>query len=153
VPQPPSLSQADAADAESFLADVLLCLPVVGVTLFEAAKATSATGLDLRLKAKGIEGRGLDTPQGFVVRAGSRAVKAEVPSIPTNVTEMRHTLLAKGVLQADGGCYRLSQDYTFASPSLAAAVLLGRSANGRTAWKDARGRTLKDIQDAEVEGG
>ena len=153
VPQPPSLSQVDAADAESFLADVLLCLPVVGVTLFEPAKAAGATGLDLRLKAKGIEGRGVETPQGFVVRAGSRAVKKEVTSIPANVTAMRHTLIAKGVLQADGESYRLAQDYTFASPSLAAAVLIGRSANGRTAWKDAKGRTLKAIQDAKAGGG
>jgi len=44
----------------------------------------------------------------------------------------------------------LSQDYVFTSPSTAAAVVLGRSANGRIEWKDARGRTLKELQTQEV---
>ncbi len=152
VPQPPTLSEADAADAESFLEDMLLCLPVVGVTLFEQAGAAAPKGLDLRLKGKGIEGRGVETPQGFVVRAGSQAVKGEVKSIHAYITELRQALAAKGVLRAEGEGYRLSQDYTFASPSMAAAVLLGRTANGRIEWKDAKGRTLKEIQEAEAGG-
>lgn len=36
--------------------------------------------------------------------------------------------------------------YVFSSPSTAAAVVLGRSANGRTQWKDEKGRTLKELQ-------
>lgn len=49
----------------------------------------------------------------------------------------------------EGAYYRLTQDYTFNSPSTAAGVLLGRSANGRIEWSDAQGRTLKEIQEAE----
>ena len=40
------------------------------------------------------------------------------------------------------------KDYTFNSPSNAAGVLLGRTANGRIEWKDASGRSLKQIQEA-----
>lgn len=39
---------------------------------------------------------------------------------------------------------------TFSAPSTAAAVVLGRGANGRTEWKGADGRTLKEIQEAEA---
>jgi hypothetical protein len=46
--------------------------------------------------------------------------------------------------------YRFTQDYSFSSPSTAAAVVLGRSANGRIEWKDAQGRTLKALQEAEA---
>ena len=46
--------------------------------------------------------------------------------------------------------YRFTQDYSFSSPSMAAAVVLGRSANGRIEWKDAQGRTLKELQEAEA---
>lgn len=147
VPQPPVLSEADAADAEGFLADLLLCLPVVGVTLFEKSKA-GARSQDLFLKAKGIEACGADTAEGFVVRAGSQAVKDEVASIHAYLTDLRKSLLAHGVLEAAGASYRLTQDYTFNSPSTAAGVLLGRSSNGRVEWKDAKGRTLKEIQEA-----
>jgi hypothetical protein len=150
VPQLPALSEADAADAEGFLDDMLLCLPVVGVNLFEKARAAAGRGRDLLLKAKGIEARGIDSPEGFVVRAGSSAVKAEVPSILPYLVELRRALVAKGVLVDAGETYRLAQDYTFNSPSTAAGVLLGRSSNGRVDWKDAKGRSLKQIQEEEA---
>ena len=150
VPQMPALSEADAADAEGFLADLLLCLPVVGVSLFERAKAGGAKSRDLLLRAKGIEARGVDGSEGFVVRAGSQAVKDEVASIHAYLVDLRKSLLTQGVLEPAGAGYRLTQDYTFNSPSTAAGVLLGRSSNGRVEWKDAKGRTLKEIQEAEA---
>lgn len=148
VPQPPALSEADVADAEGFLDDLLLCLPVVGVNLFEKAKAAGPKERDLILRSKGIEAHGQDTAEGFVVRAGSQAVKEEVASIHGYLTDLRQSLLEQGVLEDAGTVYRLTQDYLFNSPSTAAGVLLGRSANGRTEWKDASGRTLREIQEA-----
>jgi hypothetical protein len=150
VPQRPALSEADAADAEGFLADLLLCLPVVGVSFFEKPKAGAPRAAHLFLRAKGIEARGEDSAEGFVVRVGSQAVKEEVASIHSYLKDLRQSLLAQGVLEAAGAGYRLTQDYTFNSPSTAAGVLLGRSANGRTEWKDGEGRTLKGIQEAEA---
>jgi hypothetical protein len=41
--------------------------------------------------------------------------------------------------------YRFTQDAVFSSPS--ADVVLGRSANGRTEWKDADGVTLRERQE------
>ncbi len=151
VPQMPQLSEADAADAEGFLVDLLLCLPVVGVSLFEKPKVGTAKSRGLFLKAKGIEARGLDGPEGFVVRAGSHAVKDEVSSIHAYLVELRKSLLAQGVLEPAGAGYRLTQDYTFNSPSTAAGVLLGRSSNGRIEWKDSNGQTLKEIQEVEAD--
>lgn len=150
VPQRPALSEADTADAEGFLGDLLLCLPVVGVSLFEKARAGVTHSRELFLKAMGIDARGVDGSEGFVVRAGSRAVKREVPSCQAHIVELRRLLVEQGVFSADGETYRMTQDYTFNSPSTAAGVLLGRSANGRVEWKDARGHTLREIQNAET---
>jgi hypothetical protein len=150
IPQLPALSEADAADAEGFLGDLLLCLPVVGVSVFELAKVGAVKARDLFLKAKGIEARGVDGSEGFVVRAGSQAVKDEVASIHSYLADLRGSLVAAGVLKAEGLSYRLTQDYTFNSPSTAAGVLLGRSANGRVEWRDTKGRTLREIQEAEA---
>jgi len=146
----PSMSDADAADAEGFLSNILLCLPVVGVNLFEKAKAVSKSSCELLLKSKGIAANGADSPEGFVVRAGSTAVKEEVPSIHAYLVDLRRALIEKGVLGDEGDFYRLTQDYTFNSPSTAAGVLLGRSANGRIEWMDASGRSLKVIQEREI---
>lgn len=150
LPQTPALSEADAADAEGFLGDLLLCLPVVGVNLFEKAKAGTAKTRDLILKAKGIEAHGVDSSEGFIVRAGSQAVLKEVRSIHNYLIELRKSLLAQGVLKPSEAGYALTQDYTFNSPSHAAGVLLGRTANGRIEWKNANGKTLKEIQAAEA---
>lgn len=147
TPQPPALSEADTADAEGFLADLLLCLPIVGVNFFDKPKAGTSKSHDLILKAKGIEARGVDSVEGFIVRTGAQAVKTEVPSIHAYMTVLRGSLLGKGVLVDDGDTYRLTQDYTFNSPSTAAGVLLGRTANGRIEWKDSKGRSLKEIQE------
>lgn len=147
VPQPPALSEADAADAEAFLQDMLLCLPVVGLSLFEQPRAADTGGQELFLSAKNVEAMGLDSAEGFVVRKGATAAKEEAPSMHAYGRDLRRTLAVKGVLSDKGNLFELAQDYTFSSPSTAAAVLLGREANGRTVWKDADGRSLKEIQE------
>ncbi len=151
VPQLPTLSEADAADAEGFLENVLLCLPVVGVNVFEMARVSEQKGRPLLLRAKGIEAQGVESPEGFVVRAGSKAVKKETLSIPAYLTDLRRALVVKGVLADAGETYSLTQDYNFSSPSNASGVLLGAASNGRDQWKDANGRSLKELQGAESE--
>lgn len=147
VPQLPALSEADTADADGFLADMLLCLPVLGINIFERAKISQSRSSDLILKGRGIEARGIDTPEGFVVRAGSTAAKEETSAIHPFNAALRKALLKAGVMVDENKVYRISQDYTFNSPSSAAGVLLARPANGRTEWKDAKGRTLKQLQE------
>ncbi|MCX7975095.1 MAG: GIY-YIG nuclease family protein [Candidatus Aminicenantes bacterium] len=146
IPQIPSLSEADRTDAETFLQDLLLCLPLVGANFFEKAKAGPKSIRDLFIRAKGIEARGIDTIEGFIVRMGSRAVKSEVPSIHSYLHDIRQSLIKTGILVDKGAYYEFSQDYAFSSPSTAAGVVLGRESNGRIEWKDANGRSLKEIQ-------
>jgi Domain of unknown function (DUF4357) len=147
VPQQPALSEADAADAEGFLGDLLLCLPVVGVSFFEKPRADATRQRELFLKARGIEARGFDGPEGFVVRAGSQAAKNQTASIHAYLAELRATLVKNGVLVEAGDVFRITQDYSFTSPSTASGVLLGRTSNGRIDWKDTKGRSLKELQD------
>jgi Domain of unknown function (DUF4357) len=88
-----------------------------------------------------------------VVQAGSFSAKDEVASLRDHfphVIELRADLLKSGVLVSEDDKRRFTQDYTFSSPSLASAVVLGRSSNGRTDWKDASGRTLKELQEAQA---
>ena len=65
--------------------------------------------------------------------------------------DLRQQLQHRGVLVLDGQGLRFTQDFRFNSPSLAAGVLVGGSANGRICWKDERGRTLKALQEARAE--
>ena len=154
-PAEPRLSEADRADMEVFLGHMLGMLPVLGVHAFEQApKAPAAkAGPVLTCKGKGVQATGYEASQGFVVRAGSQAVADTVPSMALHVRgmyDLRQELIGNGVLGLQGGLYQFTQDYSFSSPSTAAAVVLGRSANGRIEWKAADGRTLKELQEAEA---
>ena len=164
-PAEPTLSEADRADMEVFLGHMLGMLPVLGVHAFEQAPpamvaASSAPGLPAALvpsllycKGKDVEASGYESNQGFVVRSGSCAVAEVVPSLrdnwPARIAQ-RRDLLDTGVLLSDGVALRFTQDYVFTSPTLAAVMILGRHTNGRTKWKDTKGRTLKEIQEAEA---
>ena len=150
-PQKPSLSEADMADAELFLADLLLCLPLVGVRFFEQPRGAAREDEDLFLKAKGITARGYEDAGKFVVRSGSQAVKTEVASIHTYLSDLRKALLNQGILADAGDTYQLVQDYWFTSPSTASGVMLASASNGREEWKDGEGRSLREIQEAEVD--
>lgn len=163
IPQPPTLSRADRADTENFLADVLLCLPVLGYPFFEMAATMSAEAalhpltapaiapVPFQLASKGIRAQGQESAAGFVVKAGSTAVATEVPSIHDFLKRLRADLKSQGVLvPGEKGNLVLTQDYTFTSPSNAAGVLLGRASNGRVEWTTAEGVTLKAVQEKEA---
>lgn len=148
-PALPSMSEADATDAEGFLAEMLLCFPVLGLNVFAPVPFVGRDARLLHLSSKGIQAQGMETPDGFVVRVGSGAVKDEVPSCHAFLKELRTALISNGVLRPEASDYVFAQDYVFASPSTAAGVVQGRAANGRVDWKSSDGRTLKELQEAE----
>jgi hypothetical protein len=150
VPALPSFSEADAADAEGFLSEMLLCFPVLGLSEFAAAISLNDNVTRLFISGKGVNAQGAVTHEGFLVRAGSGAVKNEVPSCDASVSELRSALVSNGVLMSAGEDYVFEQDYVFPSPSTAAGVVQGRSINGRTNWKTKDGKTLKELQEAEA---
>jgi hypothetical protein len=152
VPREPALAEAERMDAETFLADILSLLPVLGLTVFEPAPAAGDGRTMLTLRSQRIVARGYDSSQGFVVAQGSQASPTSSPSARPGLGTLREELLAQGVLTAQGDLLVFTQDYVFKSPSAAAGLALGQEANGRTAWVDATGRTLRQIQEAASRG-
>ena len=154
TPAVPPLSEADRADSNWFLDEMLVIYPILSIDAFEAASAESpaAEGSEhLTLSQRGSDGRGRETKDGFVVLEGSRARSAVTKSIHHYLLELRQQLLRRGVLVQDGDRLLFTQDFRFASPSAAAGVLVGGASNGRKAWKASDGRTLKSIQDERAE--
>ena len=87
--------------------------------------------------------------------ARSVARTSEVPSIQAtpSLSNLRAELASAGVLVVEGASMRFSRDYLFNSPSTAAGVVLGRTANGRIEWKDEQDQTLRELSRASVEAG
>jgi hypothetical protein len=82
-PSEPTLSEPDRAAMDVFLDNILGMLPVLGIHAFEQSplKGTKGQTPGLTCQGRGVTASGQDTPQGFVVQAGSFAAKDEVPSL------------------------------------------------------------------------
>jgi hypothetical protein len=153
VPTLPSLSEADRAEMEEFLEHTLQIYPALGVSVFQKPSPIAPAHVHMfQLSGKNFIAQGYEADDGFVVMHGSMAAKDSSVANESNIFATRKHLIEHGLLVDDVDHYRLTQDYTFTSPSLAAAVMLGRAANGRIEWKDPDGRTLKEIQIASAAG-
>jgi hypothetical protein len=146
------LPESDREDMEVFLAHVQQILPVLGSDILSPIAPPTAKdqpGGLLYCRIKGAEGRGHRTVNGFVVLKGSTAVLVERPSTEKYpyVMSKRKQLIAEGLLTEKDGFLVFTKDTEFSSPSAAAAVIHGGSANGLTAWKTEGAKSLKHLDE------
>lgn len=146
------LPESDREDMEVFLSRIHQLLPVLGSDLLipiaqPAAKQQSGGILFCRMK--GAEARGHRSPDGFVVLQGSTAVLQERLSAKKwpYVVALRKKLIDDGTLVQKDGLYLFTKDFEFSSPSAAAAVIEGGSANGLIEWRTKDGRVLKELDE------
>jgi hypothetical protein len=100
-----------------------------------APPATWPSAPEFRLPIKGgREARGRRCDGGFLVSAGSMAGLEDWPSLTTPQLRHRRNLRGSLGLVPSGAYLRLTRDALFESPSQAAAVMIGHSANGPDQW-------------------
>jgi len=146
------LPESDREDMEVFLTHVRQLLPVLGSDILAPiaqAPTTPQPGGVLFCRIKGAEARGQRTANGFVVLAGSTAVLEERPSAANYpyVLAQRKQLVADGTLIQEGERLKFTKDVEFSSPSAAAVVIHGGSANGLVAWRAKDGTSLKELDE------
>ncbi|MHB8836285.1 MAG: GIY-YIG nuclease family protein [Candidatus Methylomirabilia bacterium] len=146
------LPESDREDMEVFLARIRQLLPVLGSDILAPiaqADVKAQPGGVLYCRIKGAEGRGQRTVNGFVIFRGSTAVLGERPSAENYpyVMAQRKQLIAEAVLTEKDGFLIFARDAEFSSPSAAAAVIHGGSANGLIAWKTEDGKSLKQLDE------
>jgi predicted GIY-YIG superfamily endonuclease len=126
----------------------------LGCPMFDAvATAVASTNGTTVYECKGtdVDGRGLFTPEGFVVLAGSTGrAKLTAPTHGTWHINIRNELLAAGVIEVTGDAITFLKDHLFRTPSGAAVALLGRRANGWVEWKSPSGQTLDALERQKV---
>jgi hypothetical protein len=145
------LPESDREDMEVFLEKVHQILPVIGIESFVKKGGSEKPGVDtevLTCSIKNVTATGYLTPNGMLVAAGSEAVLKERASAKKwpAVLVQRNRLIEEGVLTEKNGKWVFGKDTEFSSPSAAAAVIHGGSANGLIAWKDKNGKFLKEIE-------
>jgi hypothetical protein len=137
------LPEADREDMEVFLEKINQLLPVLGVELLVPSSSAAAGASErevLLCEIKGVKARGHLN--------GSQAVLHERASSQKYpwARNMRQKLKEEGVLAEQKDYLVFTKDSEFSSPSAAAAVVHGGHANGLIAWKNGKGKTLKEIE-------
>lgn len=152
-PALPPLSEPDQQDAESFLRDMLIIYPLLGLSVFEQLEQANR-GEILSLSGPHASGKGVETDEGFLVFAGAKARVAAVDSMPTWAQTLREELVQSEALipEGSGDSFTLVADHEFKSPSAAAAVLLGRSAAGPLEWRSSADVPLRKLREEAVAG-
>lgn len=169
APQPTPLNEADRGKMEFFLANLAVVLPAVRVDLFtqrarpqgapaRPAAASSPINLEsarfvLRSQRHDLDASAVLVDGEFQVQAGSHA-RPQWEGATTadgGYAQLHRELLSAGMIEVRDGLGVFTQAYAFKSPSAAAAVVLGRPANGAILWRTGEGVTYKDWEAAHVE--
>lgn len=152
TPAKPYITEPMEADLLDNFETIKILLSTLGFPIFEEARNSSGKKQDfLYCKGRDAIAKGQMIDDGFVVLKDSTANKDESRSVQGWITGMRKKLLDDNILQQKNGLYVFTEDFVFGSPSAAAGVVLGRSANGWTAWKDKEGKTIDEIYRVETE--
>ena len=124
-------------------------LSTLGYPVFDPVAKPIAPNADDELFhciGSGANGRGQLTSEGFVVLRESSGRLEHAPSTDEKTVQVRQQLIASDVLKVKGDQIVFQKDHLFRSPSRAAAVLMGRTANGWIEWKDVNGTTLNELK-------
>lgn len=138
VPADASLTEAEQAEMDEFLYNIRMINNVLGHKVLEMITESSSNTQDsenpiLYIQAtRGANAWGKQTSEGFVVLKDSVIASGTTKSCPKFVLDLRKKLMESGTVNSE--CVFV-EDKLFSSPSSAAAVVMGRSANGLTEWR------------------
>ena len=158
-----NLPESDRADMAFFMEQIRTVLPVLGLDFLRetsrplrepeattAAEPEASPRFTLEVPRHGIRATGQEIDGEFYVFKGSLARGSWVGT-ERGYQSLYNQLCEDGVLVESDGTRIFNEDQSFSSPSAAAAVISGRSANGRTSWKaEGKGLTYGEWQDQQV---
>ena len=131
---------------EEFIENIKLLVNTLGHKVFEDKREnTTANNFRQTLyikSTKGCDAIGEQTSEGFLIFKGSKITELMTPSTSTSIKKFRQGLIEKNIINN----FEFTEDFIFSSPSFAATIALGRSANGLTEWKTLDGRILKSLE-------
>ena len=152
TPTQSSISESDRAEMEEYIENIKMLVNTLGHKVFDEKrefKPKQRQDLFYIKAARGADAQGEPTSDGFLVLKGSKATGTTVASMTQNFINLRNRLIEERVIVPKDDYYEFPDDYIFSSPSTAAAMVLGRNANGLTEWRLKEGTTLKEFESIE----
>ncbi len=146
-PSKPFVTESMEADLLDSFDTIKILLSTLGFPVYDKIGKEQITSKELLfLNGRNINAEGDLIDDGFVVFKGSQVKKDTVPSCHDYLFNLRQKLIQNEILIEKNGNYEFMQDYVFNSPSTAGGVVLGRSTNGWTKWKNKDGKTLDELK-------
>src|SRR5690554_4954919 len=142
------LPEMAISDMETYFDNMKIVLPLLGHNLLSLhSESLKRHNIEYyKLESGRIKATGYQTNNGFVVLKRSQISEGVSPSLADGYKNLRSSLIEKNIISEEQ--LNFENDYEFSSPSAAAAILVGYPINGRTCWKDAKGRSLKENEEA-----
>ena len=143
-----SLPESDLSDMAFFIEQIRIILPVLGFDFLRDQQKIieqinnqgdkqPTTMFIMEIAKYNIIANAREVDGEFLVLAGSKARNIWLNSHHASYQALYNELKNNGVLTMDAsGQLSFTRDHVFSSPSAAAAVISGRAANGRTAWRE-----------------
>lgn len=150
IPTYSSISEYDQAMLEEFMNNAKLLVNTLGYKVFESLEETAIKQNQNELifkinAARGAQAKGIIVTDGFAVLKDSVIASTTTPSMSPALQKLRNKLLEEKIVDSN---FTFTKNYIFTSPSLAAAIVMGRNANGRTEWKTTDQKTIKDFEES-----
>lgn len=154
IPSRSSISESEIAEMEEFIENIKLLTNTLGHRVFESlvnaeASKIKKTNMFFIKAVRGANGFGIPSSKGFIVFKNTEMASSTVESMQKSLLNIRQKLIDnKVIIQVESG-YIFDKDYEFSSPSTAAAILMGRNANGLKEWKLKNGKSLKEHETSD----
>lgn len=142
-PTKSSLTEQDEDFVLSFFDDLKLLIGTLGFPIFEEFQKDKSN--IFYCKGKDAFATGEYNENGFTVFKGSKSNLIESKTAGSWVIKSRNNLKQKNILKQEQDILIFTDNYTFTSPSIAAATILARRANGWTEWKNKNGKTMDEL--------
>lgn len=152
IPQASFVPEWRSVDLYDIFETIKILISTLGYPVFdEMRKAGGNDNANIfYCERKGIEAKGEYNEDGFVVFKDSMMHTEITKSTHKYLITKREALIKDGIVHMEGGQFLFFKDHQFSSPSQAAAVVLGRNANGWVEWKNKEGKTLDQLKRKEL---
>lgn len=151
-PSCPHLSETVEAETQGYIFDIEILLSTLELKCFQPMETEELPDNKIFFCSDryGSKGSGEYNGKGFLLYKGS-ICKFNLHK-GTKYLPERDGLISNGILKEKNGSYILKENKQFSSVSTAAALVLGRRANGWLEWKNKDGKTLDELIRKEKRG-
>lgn len=147
------MKESQVAVMEEFIDNVKILVNALGYKVLEPLvqnNSSNSTVDDemLFISSGSVNAKGKVTTEGFVVYEGSTLDSRDsVNSLSNGMKNLRQKLIESDKVQS----HMVKENILFSSSSAAASFVLGYSVSGPQRWKTKDGKTLKELEDKQVD--